>query len=183
MMHIRSRRILAAVSAATLLFTSVPSGALAGEPEYGEALLVMQEEEAPEESAELQETDLPGSPEESVAGEMDVSLPVGEELSSDDQEVVEIEDLLVNEEEENPEIMVVEDGIPEEDEEQVLTGEEEILPDEEEILEAADGEEAPSVRIEIFNAEPDDEGVYRGKYSYIGNVIVTGTESDEIWVG
>ena len=146
MMHIRSRRILAAVSAAALLFTSVPSGALAGEPEYGEALLVMQEEEVPEESAELQETDIPGSPEESAelqetdipgspeesAGEVDVSLPEGDELSSDDQEVVEIEDLLVNEEAEDPEIMVVEDGIPEENEEQ-------ILPDEEEILEAADG--------------------------------------------
>ncbi len=183
MMHIRSRRILAAVSVAALLFTSVPSGALAGEPEYGEALLVMQEEEVPEESAELQEADIPGSPEESAAGEADVLVTDGEDLSSDDQELVEIEDLLVNEEEEDPEIMVVEDGIPEEDEEQVLTGEEEILSDEEEILEAADGEEAPSVRIEIFNAEPDDKGVYRGKYSYIGNVIVTGTESDEIWVG
>ena len=97
MMHIRSRRILAAVSAAALLFTSVPTGALAGETEYDEALLVMQEEEVPEESAELQETDIPGSPEES-AGEVDVSLPEGDELSSDDQEVVEIEDLLVNEE-------------------------------------------------------------------------------------
>ena len=146
MMHIRSRRILAAVSAAALLFTSVPTGALAGETEYDEALLVMQEEEVPEESAELQETDIPGSPEESAelqetdipgspeesAGEVDVSLPEGDELSSDDQEVVEIEDLLVNEEAEDPEIMVVEDGIPEENEEQILS-------DEEEILEAADG--------------------------------------------
>ena len=132
MMHIRSRRILAAVSAAALLFTSVPSGAFAGEPEYDEALLVMQEEEVPEESAELQEADIPGSLEESAAGEADVSLPEGEELSSDDQEVVEIEDLLVNEEAEDPEIMVVEDGIPEENEEQILS-------DEEEILEAADG--------------------------------------------
>ena len=47
MMHIRSRRILAAVSAAALLFTSVPSGVFAGEPEYDEALPVMQEEEVP----------------------------------------------------------------------------------------------------------------------------------------
>ena len=176
MMHIRSRRILAAVSAAALLFTSVPSGAFAGEPEYDEALPVMQEEEVPEESAELQEADIPGSPEESAAGEADTLVPDGEELSSDDQEVVEIDDLLVNEEAEDPETMVVEDGIPEEDEEQ-------IVPDEEEILEAADGEEAPSVRIEIFNAEPDEQGVYRGQYSYVGNVIITGTKSDDIWIG
>ena len=134
MMHIRSRRILAAVSAAALLFTSVPSGAFAGEPEDDGALLFMQKEEIPEESAELQETDIPESPEESAPSEEDALVPDGEDISSDEQEDIGIDDLLVIEE--DPETMIIEDGIPEEDEEQ-------IIPDEEEFLEAADSETGP----------------------------------------
>ncbi len=147
MKHIRSRRILAAVSAAALLFTSVPSGALAGEYSEEEALLSM-EEAAPvaEEQEEFdQQTELPGSIEGDAAGEMDVFEPESEELPGEDEEVILIDELVLNEDTEDPE-MIVPDGIREEDEEQ-------ILPDEEGIVEAAEqyveaGEEVVSLSVE-----------------------------------
>ena len=147
MKHIRSRRILAAVSAAALLFTSVPSGALAGEYSEEEALLGM-EEAAPvaEEQEEFdQQTELPGSIEGDAAGEMDVFEPESEEQLWEDEEVILIDELVLNEDTEDPE-MIVPDGIREEDEEQ-------ILPDEEGIVEAAEqyveaGEEVVSLSVE-----------------------------------
>ncbi len=141
MKHIRSRRILAAVSAAALLFTSVPSGALAGEYSEEEALLSM-EEAAPvaEEQEEFdQQTDLPGSIEGDAAGEMDVFEPESEEQLWEDEEVILIDELVLNEDTEDPE-MIVPDGIREEDEEQ-------ILPDVEEYIEAA--ESSDQVILEV----------------------------------
>ncbi|MBQ4177702.1 MAG: hypothetical protein II640_09570, partial [Lachnospiraceae bacterium] len=142
MMHIRSRRILAAVSAAMLLFTSVPSCALAEEYTDEEALLSM-EEAAPvaEEQEEFdQQTELPENLEADVPGDMDVFDPESEEQFEEDEEVIQIDEFLLNEDEEDPEMMIVPDGIPEEDEEQ-------ILPDVEEYIEAA--ESSDQVILEV----------------------------------